>query len=341
MSTDGAQPAPAESLAVSQSQNPDHDKGLRHSLEHFRLFIENVREYAMFLLDTEGRITSWNRGAERIKGYKAPEILGKHFSIFYSPQDIRAGRPRHGLEKAAAEGQWRDEGWRLRKDGSKFWATVVITALREENGELKGFAKITRDLTERRRAEESLHELTNRILSIRDDERRRLARDLHDSTAQLLTALSLNLTVLEKQGRFAAESPAANALAECFTLAEQASQELRNFSYLLHPPLLDEAGLAPALQWYVDGFARRTQIKVRLAMPEDLGRLPTEIETALFRVVQECLTNVYRHSGSHSASVRVKKGRSAVCLGVRDAGRGIPEQRLESPHLVGVGLPGM
>lgn len=343
MSRNGAPAAPAEPLTVFQSHKPDQEKALHQSLEHFRLFIENVQEYALFLLDTSGRITSWNRGAERIKGYKAPEVLGKHFSIFYSPKDIRARKPQHGLEKAAAKGQWQDEGWRLRKDGSRFWASVVITGLRNTNGVLTGFAKITRDLTERRRIEESLHKLTGRLLTVRDDERRRLARELHDSTAQLLTALSLNLSVLEQHGRFAADSPASKSLAECFALADQASQELRNLSHLLHPPLLDEVGLSPALRWYVDGFVRRTRIKVRLEMPKELVRLPLHVETTLFRVTQECLTNVYRHSGSPTASVRVEKKSSGVRLRVRDRGCGIPEQslQLESLPHVGIGLPGM
>jgi PAS domain S-box-containing protein len=122
----------------------------------YRLLVESVRDYAIFALDPTGRILSWNAGAERIKGYSAGEIIGQHFSIFYGPEDLAAGKPDMELRVAERDGQIEDEGWRLRKDGTRFWASVVITALRGPNGELVGFAKVTRDLTTRRRAEDAL-----------------------------------------------------------------------------------------------------------------------------------------------------------------------------------------
>jgi PAS domain S-box-containing protein len=124
-----------------------------------RLLVESVKDYAIFLLDSEGRIQTWNEGARRIKGYTADEIIGKHFSIFYSPAESLHGLPAYELRVAIAEGRWEGEGWRFRKDGSRFWASVVITALFAEDGELVGFAKVTRDLTERKRAEEDRAEL--------------------------------------------------------------------------------------------------------------------------------------------------------------------------------------
>jgi PAS domain S-box-containing protein len=125
----------------------------------FRLLVESVRDYAIFLLDPSGRIQTWNEGARRIKGYAADEIIGKHFSIFYPPADSRDGLPAYELRVATAEGRWEGEGWRIRKDGSRFWASVVITALFAQDGELVGFAKLTRDLSERKRAEEDRAEL--------------------------------------------------------------------------------------------------------------------------------------------------------------------------------------
>ena len=122
----------------------------------FRIFIESVRDYALLMLDPTGRIISWNAGAEAIKGYKADEIIGRHFSTFYPPEAIKSGLPAHELNVAGREGRFEDEGWRIRKDGSRFWANVVITALRGSDGSLIGYAKVTRDLTERRRHEESL-----------------------------------------------------------------------------------------------------------------------------------------------------------------------------------------
>jgi PAS domain S-box-containing protein len=127
--------------------------------DQLRLLVASITDYAIFALDPDGRITSWNAGAERIKGYAADEVIGKHFSIFYPLADVRAGKPDEELRVAAAEGRLEDEGWRIRKDGSTFWANVVITALRDERGELVGFAKVTRDLTVRKRAEDRLHAL--------------------------------------------------------------------------------------------------------------------------------------------------------------------------------------
>jgi PAS domain S-box-containing protein len=128
-----------------------------------RLLVESVRDYAIFMMDPEGRVTTWSAGAERLTGYRADEILGRHFSVFHAPEDLRDGKPARELTAAAAEGRFEDEGWRLRKDGSRFWATVVITALRDEKGRLVGFGTITRDLTERRQAEVALRESAMRL----------------------------------------------------------------------------------------------------------------------------------------------------------------------------------
>lgn len=135
------------------SRSPEETS--RGGEERFRLLVESVRDYAIFMLDAEGRVASWNAGAERIKGYSAAEILGQHFSIFYPPDDAAAGKPERSLATAREQGRWEDEQWRIRKDGTRFWANVVITALWGEQGELHGYAKITRDLTERREKEEA------------------------------------------------------------------------------------------------------------------------------------------------------------------------------------------
>jgi rsbT co-antagonist protein RsbR len=141
----------------TETQSPER---LRETTEEDLLFlIANVREYAILVLDPEGRVCSWNNAAEQIKGYKAQEVLGKHFSIFYPKEDVEAGKPAHELEVAAEQGRFEDEGWRVRKDGSRFWANVVVTSLRDEGGRLRGFGKITRDLTERRKVEEEVRRM--------------------------------------------------------------------------------------------------------------------------------------------------------------------------------------
>ena len=132
------------------------EEALRLSQERFRLLVEGAKEYAIFMLDPEGRVASWNSGAERLKGYQDEEIIGQHFSRFYSPEDVQRGKPEEDLRLAAARGQYDDEGWRVRKDGSQFWADVIITALKDEAGRLRGFSKVTHDVTARKRAEEAL-----------------------------------------------------------------------------------------------------------------------------------------------------------------------------------------
>jgi PAS domain S-box-containing protein len=335
-----------EELLGEIAERQRAEAALRESEQRFRLLVEGVRDYAILMLDPEGHILTWNLGAERIKGYRAAEILGKHFSIFYLDEDVRSGKPQRTLTIATAKGHHEDEGWRIRKDGSGFWASVLITALHDEQGNLRGFSKLTRDITERKRAQESLRELSGRLLNVQDEERRRLARELHDSTAQTLSALSLNLALLNQTARAVLNETAARALAESQSLAEQASREIRTFSYLLHPPMLDQGGLVQALRWYVEGFAQRTRIEVALEiLPPEFDRLPPDVEMALFRIVQECLTNIYRHSGSSTATVRLVRDSSGIILRVQDRGKGLLvgslEWDAESPNVVGVGIRGM
>jgi PAS domain S-box-containing protein len=139
------------------------EEALRKSEEHLRLLVDGVSDYAIFMLDPSGQVASWNQGAERIKGYKANEIIGRHFSCFYPPEELQNGKPERELQKAIAEGHYAEEGWRIRKDGSRFWAHVEITALRDNTGKLRGFSKVTRDVTEQRRAEELLRESEQRL----------------------------------------------------------------------------------------------------------------------------------------------------------------------------------
>src|SRR5258706_11885693 len=154
----------------------------------FRLMAERVQDYAIFVLDTQGRVASWNVGAARIKQYTAGEILGKHFSVFYTPEDIARKWPEHELKRALMEGRFEDDGWRMRKDGTRFWANVVITALRDDSGNLRGFGKVTRDLTERRRTEERLAYLAQYDTLTRLPNRHML----HDHLVQMLAKAPQN-----------------------------------------------------------------------------------------------------------------------------------------------------
>jgi signal transduction histidine kinase len=175
---------------------------------------------------------------------------------------------------------------------------------------------------------------------LQEEERRRIARELHDSVGQLLAAISMNHTVVESESE-KLSTRAAKCLAENSDMVEEVSKQIRTISYLLHPPLLDEAGLEPALRCFVDGFAKRSNIAVRLQISENLGRFPHEIELSIFRVVQECLTNVHRHSASPSAGIRLVRERTYVRVEIEDAGKGISPAVPDSPTPTGVGLLGM
>jgi signal transduction histidine kinase len=205
-------------------------------------------------------------------------------------------------------------------------------------------ARAIRYAVERARADNTLRDLSARLMDLQDAERRRIARDLHDSTAQTLAALSMRLSLLHRRSG-APGSAEESLVTECAALARQCSDELRTMAYLLHPPLLDELGLEGAVRDYCDGFAERSGIRVDLALPSDLGRLSKEAETTLFRVMQESLTNVHRHSGSRTASIRLVRSPSEVRLEVQDTGRGLPPGILQGggglAAGVGVGIAGM
>jgi signal transduction histidine kinase len=212
--------------------------------------------------------------------------------------------------------------------------------LRNEQGELeKRVRERTADLDT---ANHSLRELSARLLQLQDDERRRIARELHDSVGQMLVALTMNLSAV----RLDVErlSKITHALTDSENLVQEMSSEVRTISHLLHPPLLDEAGLLSALRWYVEGFVRRSKIEVDLDLPDNFGRLPRESETAIFRVVQECLTNIHRHSGSSVAKIRVRQRDRDVLVDIEDKGKGIPPEKIQemaSAGAPGVGIRGM
>jgi signal transduction histidine kinase len=207
--------------------------------------------------------------------------------------------------------------------------------LHTEQGELE---KRVRDRTaDLDTANDNLRELSARLLQLQDDERRRIARELHDSVGQTLAALAMNLSAVRLDFERIAQT--ASALVDSENLVRDMSTEVRTISHLLHPPLLDEAGLSSALRWYVEGFAVRSKIKVDLDLPEDFGRLPRESETAIFRVVQECLTNIHRHSGSPVAKIRLRHRDQQVLVEIADKGKGIPLEKQE--HLLSTGAPGV
>jgi PAS domain S-box-containing protein len=335
---------------------------LRQSDEVFRLLVEGVQDYAIFLLNPEGRIMTWNAGAERIKGYAASEIIGEHFSRFYSVEAQESRWPERELELAEAQGRFVDEGWRVRKDGTTFWASVVITALRGSDGELRGFSKVTRDLTERRALEErtqqlnkelrvrmsqlsesnsqlelrglELQRLSGELVRLQDVERRRIARELHEDLGQDLVAVKM---VLDRAPQFATR-------AEALKMTEVAISKVRNLSYLLHPPLLDESGLLPALHLYIEGFRKRSSLRINFEYkPIPFPRLSSDIETSVFRVIQEAILNIQRHASSPDARIEIQQQPDRIVVRVRDFGVGISNDKLINGVMAssGAGLGGL
>ncbi|PYX35471.1 MAG: hypothetical protein DMG81_18005, partial [Acidobacteria bacterium] len=196
--------------------------------------------------------------------------------------------------------------------------------LRDAHAELE--QKVNRRTVQLQEANDSLRELSGTLQQMRDQERRSIARELHDSVGQLLAALSMNLQTLQDTTD-ELEPAAARAAADSHQLVQQISREVRTISYLLHPPLLDVAGLASAIRWYADGFSERSGIRVEVDIPETFRRLPDEVEIAIFRMVQECLTNIHRHSGSGTAKIVIRQEQDHIRVHVEDAGKGIPLEK--------------
>ena len=200
------------------------------------------------------------------------------------------------------------------------------------------------EIADRRQKEELLRQLSGHLMQAQDQERRRIARELHDNSGQTLAAIAVNLSRIENLLPDTAPK-VRNLVADTAAMAEQTSREIRTISYLLHPPLLEEAGLTAAIGWLANGFTQRSGIKTEVDMPPELERLPSDIEVTLFRIVQETLTNVARHSGSKTAFIKLTRQPGEIILSVRDEGKGIPPEKLEKVHgnvsALGVGVAGV
>jgi len=289
---------------------------------------------AIFIRNAADKISYWNEGAERLYGWASEEVLNRSVH-----EILRTEFPVPLLEILETD-RWEGELRHTTKYGSQITVSSRWTTLRDRNGKSEGWLEINTDITARKRAEEAARRLSGRILSLQDDERRRIARGLHDSLGQYLAALKMNLDVFRTS-----KNDQAKLASDCAEIVDKCLNETRTISHLLHPPLLDEAGFDSAARWYVDGFSQRSGIKVNLNLPQKLSRMHRDVEVALFRAVQECLTNVHRHSGSSAVDVRLSLSAKQIRLEIKDDGRGIPQERLRSLNQgaadAGVGLAGM
>src|ERR1700732_1248874 len=302
----------------------------------FRSLLEAAPD-AMLITTAEGEIVLANSRADDMFGYSRQELLGKNIRVVV-PSWTLSSYPVGELVSTC-------------KDGSTFPSEISSSPLQTEEGILVTSA--IRDITERKRAErqiadqtQQLHDanrelrhLSSRILAVRDEERRRLGRELHDSQGQYLAAIKMNLEMIETTDA-ALSTLQKSALTEAITLLERSMREIRVISHLLHPPLLDEIGLQAVVPWYLNSFSERSGIQIDLDMPSDIAKLPDQVELAVFRVLQECLTNVHRHSGSKVAKVKILPEETSVTLEVFDRGRGMNSQNGAEP-VMGVGITGM
>jgi PAS domain S-box-containing protein len=305
-------------------------------LYHMALAVEASGD-AIVTSDIEGHIISWNKAAELMFGWTADEMIGGSTERLTPPERWDEAL---GLKRRVRSGE-RIEGFetvRRTKHGASIEVSVSLFPLRDGRSRIVGTCAAVRETTELRKAERRLQRLSRRLLEAQDEERRRLARELHDSAAQSVVALSMNLARLAQPGDSLTPARRDALLATCLDLAAGATRELRTTVYLLHPPLLEERGLGAALQWFIEGFQARSGIETRLTVEMPIERLPYRCELALFRVAQECLSNVHRHSGSTTAHLELRVGAGDVTLRVADAGHGFS---LEDDGELGVGISGM
>lgn len=288
------------------------------------------------------RYQVWNPFMEQMSGLKAKDVLGKHPCELFPFLQEYGGLA--AMERALA-GQVATEinmPYEVPQTGEKGWCDNKYAPLRNESGDIVGVIATVRDVTDRKQREDELHDLSSRLLQLQDEERRRIARDLHDGLAQHLTAAALNLAQLSK---LPARTKRADVLSETRKIIAECARHVRSLSYLLHPPLLDELGLISAIEEYAEGFSRRTAIRLDLDLEPNVGRLSREIETALFRILQEGLGNIQKHSGSSSGSIRLAREADEISLKIADAGKGIPGSELHTHATgaltLGVGILGM
>jgi PAS domain S-box-containing protein len=319
------------------------EQTLRQSQEQFRLLVQSVTDYAIYMLDPDGHVTSWNSGAERIKGYTANEIIGRHFSSFYTEDDRETGLPRTGLKEAAERGRWETEGWRVRKDGTRFWAHVVIDAIRDPSGGLLGFAKITRDITERMEAQRALDQAREALFQAQKLEAvGQLTGGVAHDFNNLLMAVQGSIELAQKR---AAKDP------KLLGLLENAMEGARRGALLtqrmlafarkqdLHVEAVDLLSLVRAMQTFIVRSIGPA-IRVSIRIPNDLPPVrtdPAQLEAALLNLAVNArdampdggaiIISARRLRTSRSAEMPVQSG-EYVCLSVVDTGIGMNEETL-------------
>ena len=322
------------------------EEALRRSEEEFHIIFDHAA-IGMVLIDPSGHLLRSNPAFRSMLGYSESELPLLTLEEVTHPDDIIVNRSLYQEVLNGKHDRYQVKMRQVRKDGNLRSARLTLSALRDQRGSLEYCVVMMEDVTSQELAESTLLEMSSRLLRIQEEEQRRIAREVHDSTSQEITALTLNLGALKASGQ-AFPKQAQKQIAESLALAKQVAREIRTFSYLLHPPMLNELGLCAALRMFVQEFRDRSGLKVELQIAKQVEalKLDTSHEMALYRFVQEALANVHRHSGSKTASVKLRCRNRMIEASVADNGRGIPQAVLEEIHASsglagGVGLPGM
>ena len=329
-------------LSYSDNQYRRTDAAARQSREIVNAFFSSST-VGFGILDARLRYTRVNDVLPRMAGLTPQDLLGKSVPEIFGPRGARTEAVLRAVLKSGVPLLDREVSGELATlPGEVRHWLVNYFPIPDRGGEFTQMGVIAVDVTARRNAEEALRKLSGRLLKIQDQERRRIARELHDSLGQYLAGLKIALQML---GNASSQEKKEALTAECLDILDKSIAETRTLSHLLHPPLLDEAGFASAAGWYVTGFSQRSGIPVSLDLPDDLPRLSDAVEIALFRVLQESLTNVHRHAQASSAEIHVDLDAEDVSIEISDQGRGLPEDVLEQLRgggaKIGVGLAGM
>lgn len=326
-------------LVISAIRDVTARKVMEDKIKSQAKLLNNAND-AIWAADPDERISYWNRGAARLYGWSAKEAIGQ------VPHDLLQTEfpvPFEEIARRCREGGWQGELVHTKRDGTKVIVASRWTTLTDNSGQPAGWLEINTDITERKRVEESLRQLSVRLLSTQDEERRRIARELHDSVGQYMAHAKMSLESFIKTPDGNQEHT--QSLSQIVDTLDKCLSETRTISHLLHPPLLDELGFVSAAKSYVDGFSQRSGIQVNLNFPGETKRLPSAQELVLFRILQESLTNVHRHAQSSSVDIHVELDGDHITLAVRDFGKGMPQELLEKlrsrGESGGVGLNGM
>lgn len=333
------------------------------SQEIFRSLVTNVTDYAILLLDINGHILTWNKGAALMNGYQEKEILGRHISVFYRREDLANEDLSNAIRFAEEKGKFEHEGWRVRKDGTLFWANVTLTPLMDKDGKLTGFAKITRDMTEKKKAQDlqlsfnaklsrqvadktkelkettgQLRQLSAHLQNTREQERRRIARELHDELGQMLTGLRMDVVWLSRKV-ISTDGAIAERFERALQLLHETRDSMRRISTNLHPSILEDLRIKAALERLTHDFESRSGIATTFEIiPSDLDdtSFSPDLTIGIYRVFQESLNNIAKHAGASRVHASLTLGPSNLLLKIEDNGNGFDMESVAQKGTLGL-----